>query len=222
MLRLVVLLLVLLNAAYYVWSHGLLRPYGWAPADESEPQRLGQQIRPDALTILSAEEVRRLEQQVLASRAQECLQAGWFEGEEIQTLRQALEATLPAGSWRLQTRSEPASWLVYMGKFPNEAARERKRAELAQMKLTPLSIDNPDLEPGLALVRSSTQAQAQTELAALQRRGVRTARVVLERPASEQALLYLPAVDEAIKTRLEELRPVLQQHPLHSCERQMP
>lgn len=218
MLRLIVLLLVLLNAAYYVWSHGLLRPYGWAPADVAEPQRLSRQIRPESLTILSAEEVRRLEQ-AAAPKGAECLQAGWFEGAEIETLRKGLEGVLPAGSWQLDTRTEPASWLVYMGRFPNEAARERKRAELAQMKLEPLPIDNAELEPGLALVRAATQAQAQAELAALQRRGVRTARVVQEKPASEQALLRLPAVDEALKARLDELRPALQDHPLRPCDK---
>ena len=59
MLRLVVLLLVLLNAAYYAWSHGLLRAYGWAPAEQREPQRLEQQLRPQAIQILPPEEGRK-------------------------------------------------------------------------------------------------------------------------------------------------------------------
>lgn len=49
MLRLLVLLLVLLNAGYYAWSQGMLRSYGWAPVEQSEPQRLTQQIRPEAI-----------------------------------------------------------------------------------------------------------------------------------------------------------------------------
>ena len=53
MLRLLVLLLLLANGAYFAWSHGLLAAYGLAPASQSEPQRLEQQIRPEAIRILS-------------------------------------------------------------------------------------------------------------------------------------------------------------------------
>jgi len=53
-LRLLVLLLVLLNAAYYAWSHDMLRAYGLGPLRQAEPQRLQQQIRPEALVIAPA------------------------------------------------------------------------------------------------------------------------------------------------------------------------
>ncbi|MES2508940.1 MAG: SPOR domain-containing protein [Pseudomonadota bacterium] len=51
MLRLLVLVLVLANAAYFAWTKNLLAPYGFAPASQSEPQRMTQQIRPDAMRI---------------------------------------------------------------------------------------------------------------------------------------------------------------------------
>ncbi|HMA07272.1 MAG TPA: SPOR domain-containing protein, partial [Ramlibacter sp.] len=44
MLRLAVLLLVLANAGYFAWAHGSLRSWGLSPAQQSEPQRLEQQI----------------------------------------------------------------------------------------------------------------------------------------------------------------------------------
>ena len=53
MLRLLVLLLLLANGAFFAWSNGLLAPYGLAPTSQSEPQRLAQQIRPEAIHILS-------------------------------------------------------------------------------------------------------------------------------------------------------------------------
>ena len=61
MLRLLVLLLLLGNAGYFAWSHGTLAPYGFAPAAQSEPQRLAQQLRPEALRILTPLEARQLE-----------------------------------------------------------------------------------------------------------------------------------------------------------------
>jgi hypothetical protein len=55
MLRLFVLVLVLLNSAYFAWSQGLLRGLGFAPAQQTEPQRLNQQIRPQDLHLLTVQ-----------------------------------------------------------------------------------------------------------------------------------------------------------------------
>ena len=59
MLRLLVLLLAVANGGFFAWSAGLLAPYGFAPAVQSEPQRLSQQIRPEAMRILLAPQGRR-------------------------------------------------------------------------------------------------------------------------------------------------------------------
>ncbi len=218
MLRFLVLLLVLMNAAYFSWSHGLLRAYGWAPDEQTEPQRLAQQIRPEAIRILPADEGRRAEQVALTPpKPPECLQAGLFDEAQTETLRKTLEASLPDGVWSLEPRVEPARWIVYMGKFPNTPALERKKLELEKLKVRLQVLDNAELQPGLSLGRFETQAQAQTELTALQKRGVRTARVLLERPEIRQSQLRIPAADEALRPRLEELKPALGDKPLRSC-----
>ncbi len=218
MLRLLVLLLVLLNAGYYAWSHGMLRAYGWAPAEQSEPQRLTQQIRPEAIRILPADEGRRAEQVALTPpKPPECLQAGLFDEAQTETVRKALETSLPGGAWSLELMVEPARWIVYMGKFPNAAAQEKKKVELEKMKLRLQTLDNPELQLGLSLGRFETQAQAQTELNALQRRGVRTARVVQERPEIRQSQLRIPAADEALRPKLEEIKAALGDKTLRSC-----
>ena len=219
MLRLVVLLLVLLNAGYYAWSHGMLRAYGWAPTEQGEPQRLEQQLRPDAIRILQPEEGRKAEQVALTPpKPPECLQAGWFDEAQTDTLRKALEALLPPTAWSLETTVEPARWIIYMGKFPNAAAQDKKRAELEKMKLKLQSLDNPELQLGLSLGRFETQAQAQAEFNALQKRGVRTARVVQERAELRQSQLRIPAADEAMKPKLEELKSSLGDKLLRSCK----
>ena len=55
MLRLFVLVLVLLNSAYFAWSQGLLLGLGFAPAQQTEPQRLNQQISPQDLHLLTVQ-----------------------------------------------------------------------------------------------------------------------------------------------------------------------
>lgn len=59
MLRIFVLLLLLLNALYFTWSQGMLSGLGFAPAQQTEPQRIKQQVNPDALRLLSPQELER-------------------------------------------------------------------------------------------------------------------------------------------------------------------
>jgi len=220
MLRLLVLLLVLLNATYYAWSHNMLRVYGWAPAEQTEPQRLQQQIRPEAIRLLPSDEARRAVQAALTPpKPPECLQAGWFDEAQTETLRKALEASLPAGAWSLEVSVEPGRWIVYMGKFSTAVALAKKRAELEKMKLKLEPLENSELAPGLSLGGYDTQAQAQAALAALHRRGVRTARVVQERAEIRLSQLRIPAADEALKPKLDELKPALGDKPLRSCNK---
>ena len=75
MLRLFVLVLLLANAGYYAWSQNLLAPWGFAPAQQSEPHRVEQQLRPQAIRLVASDEAKRIEAAALA-KAPECLQAG--------------------------------------------------------------------------------------------------------------------------------------------------
>ena len=51
MLRLLILALVLANTGYWAYTHGLLATYGWAPPVSAEPERLNQQIHPEAMRL---------------------------------------------------------------------------------------------------------------------------------------------------------------------------
>lgn len=218
MLRLVVLLLLLANGGYFAWSQGLLRSWGLAPVQQAEPQRLQQQIRPEALRLLSADEARRIETSAPpAVRAPECLQAGLFDEKQVAALRPLLEPLLPPGSWQLEEVVEPARWIIYMGKYPNAEAVNKKKAELRQIGVSFEGLSNAAMEPGLSLGGFTSQAAAQQQLDRLAQRGVRTARVAQERPEVRGQSLKLPLVDEALRPRLEELKPLLNGKPLRSC-----
>ena len=43
------LVLLLLNLLWAAWAHDLLQPWGWGPESVHEPERMGLQLRPDAL-----------------------------------------------------------------------------------------------------------------------------------------------------------------------------
>lgn len=221
MLRLLVLALLLANAGYFAWTHGLLADYGLGPATQAEPQRLAQQIRPEAMRLLTVAEARQLENDPgpasAAQPAAECLQAGLFTPEQSTALRTGLENSFPIGSWTLESSVEPGRWIVYMGKYNSEDALTKKRAELRGLGVSFEALVNPALGPGLSLGHYSSQAEAERELAKVATRGVRTAKVVLERPEARGQLLKLPAADAALKAKLEALKPQLAGKPLQAC-----
>lgn len=213
MLRLLVLLLLLANGAYFAWTHGHLQALGLGPAQQSEPHRLAQQVQPEAVRVLSADEVRKIE---AAAHPPECLQAGPFDDTAVGPLRQAL-ASWPGGSWALEPVSEPGRWIVYMGKYPSAENVAKKKSELRQIGVTFEPVANPELEPGLSLGGYPTQAEANQLLERLGLRGVHTARVVQERPDIRGQKLTLPAVNEDLRSRLDELRTVLAGKTLRPC-----
>jgi hypothetical protein len=55
MTRFLIAVLLLLNAATLAWQRDAFARRGFGPHTAREPERLGQQIRPEALTIESPE-----------------------------------------------------------------------------------------------------------------------------------------------------------------------
>lgn len=223
MLRFIVLALLLANGVYFAWSHSLLVTLGLGPVQQTEPQRMGQQIKPEALRILTPQELRlaTLEAQPPAPavplKPTECRQAGVFTEPQSALLRSQLESRLPAGSWVLSPAVEPAHWIVYMGKYASAQELARKRAQLAVLNLKFEPLTNPALALGLSLGRYETQAAATAALAGFSQRGVRTARVVQEQAEVSGLMLRVPAVDDVIRVHLTELAPVLAGKPLVAC-----
>lgn len=147
----------------------------------------------------------------------QCLQAGPFTEYQANAMRPRLQARLPAGSWSFESTGEPVRWMVYMGRYVNKAAMNKKRALLEQVGVpfeTPLS---PQLNPGLSLGSYKTRAEADAALARLATRGIRSARVVLERPEVLTQRLRLPAVDAAQQARFSPFILQLSGQPLQAC-----
>jgi hypothetical protein len=112
---------------------------------------------------------------------------------------------------------DPARWIVYMGKYPTIEAVNKKKAELRYLGISFQSVLNPTLEFGLSLGDYRTETEANDQLNQLAQHGVRTARVVMERPEVRGQQLKFPAVDEALRPRLDDLKTVLAAKPLRAC-----
>jgi hypothetical protein len=217
MLRLLVLLLLLANGLYFGWTQGFFKTYGWAPGEQAEPQRLQQQIKPEVLNVLASEERRAVAAATSApSKSAECLKSGLIAGPRVEGVRRAL-STWPAGTWQLEAVTESGRWVVYMGKFANAEAQAKKRAELERLNVKLEPLQNGELDLGLSMGGYKSQALAEEALAALQKRGVRTARVVQERSASQGSVLTIAALDDALRARLEAIKPALGGVALSNC-----
>lgn len=217
-MRLLALALLLANGLYFAWSNALLQPYGFAPAAQTEPHRLAQQIQPQAVRVLSPEEFRRVEDEVRQDQApKECLQAGPLDAGLGESLRPILQKSLPAGSWALEEAEQGPRWIVYMGKYASAEALAKKRAEVLAMNLKPEALVNAALEPGFSLGSFELRAEAEKELARLTARGLHTARVAQERDAGVVYWLKLPAVPASQLPKLAEVRSALGSQSLQRC-----
>ncbi len=222
MLRLLVLLLVLLNAGYFAWSNDMLRVYGYGPAHQGEPERLKQQIHPERLRIVSNDAARAADapnaaQAQAADTNASCLQAGPLDEAQSEQLRQSAQGILPAGTWSINEVSVPTRWIIYMGKYPDAQALAKKRAELVALGLRVESLKDSALAPGLSLGGFPSQERASAEMAELAKRGVRTAHVVPDGAEVQANMLRITPVDDALRARLDQLRPHLAGKSLRPC-----
>ncbi|MDI1244586.1 MAG: hypothetical protein PSV24_04200 [Rhodoferax sp.] len=105
MLRAFVCLLLLLNVLYGSWAQGWLQPYGFGPTPQREPQRLTQQIHPEAMTLLSPDEAKR-EPLRGPSDNTVCLQSGALDAAQAEAVRRLLQTSWPAESWLLMAPAD--------------------------------------------------------------------------------------------------------------------
>ena len=193
-LRLAVLMLLLFNLSYYLWSEDLLRGAGLGPTVQTEPQRLARQIKPDAVQLRKPETgvpelAGSAPSESTAGSAGECLEAGPFDEPQGVALRRAASAALPASAWALVPKLTPARWIVYIGQYSSPVTIENRKAELAALKISVEPLINPELELGLSLGHFETRAAAAAALEGLKKRGLRKAIVLQEQPELPGAVL---------------------------------
>lgn len=202
MLRWVLLLLVAANAVFFAWSQGLFAEQGWAPARVSEPQRLQQEVQPSAIRLLNSanDTTETLAPAVPAvvTEPTSCLWVPGFTPAQADALRQAMVGlSLPAEAWSLTEARSNGRWIVYWGKFEKPEVMAQRKARLRQLNIDFREVTLPRLAPGLALGTFSNEEAAQEALAVVQTKGVKTARVALERAETVSWALRLPAITEA-------------------------
>jgi hypothetical protein len=212
MLRALVALLLLANLGFWAWSAGALEVIGLAPARERDPSRLAQQVRPEAVRVLTRAEAAAALRAASATLAggkspatSLCLEAGPFSPAAAETAERVLATALPAGSWVRTTQDSAAQYAVVLGPFASRDALQKKADELGRLRVTfeETGLPAEDAGPagaqrGFALGRYDSRAAAEAALAAFSARGVRTARVAALRDASSETRLRIDNANAAL------------------------
>jgi hypothetical protein len=215
MLRSLVLVLLLANAGFYAWSHGWLNDViGIQPDAQREPQRLKQQVNADQLTVVtpsaagSSSPAAQPSTEASAGRTI-CVEAGPFTEAEQPLVEATLQPVLGATNvWTTEEVTAPGLWLTYMGPYADADTLTRKLTELRRIRgLNFEEINTPaSLAPGLSLGRYNRLEDANAALTTLKLRGIRTARVVTLRPATQMQVVRVAQADIGTQVALSSLK----------------
>lgn len=197
MLRPLIVALLIANLGYFAWTQGWLPSWvGASPLGDRDPQRLERQVNPEAVRILPPLPASRTAQS--AAQAPACIEAGPFDGTQVEAAEAALTLLVPAGNWSRVTTEAPGTWAVYMGRYLDADTLQRKQVELRRLRVEFESVQQPpELAGGLLLGRYPSPATAESALAQFAQRGVRTARVV---PLQSPRTLYTLRIEGADPT----------------------
>ena len=215
MLRSLVVLLVLANLAFFAWTQGWLDEVAGVRArGDREPERLGRQVQPDVVQILSPQALSGQGARAAAPTAPAsvdsaaaaapaapasipvppaplaCLEAGPFSSAEAAAAEAVVRAALPDGSWVSLKAGRPGLWMVYMGKFKEREELLKKQDELRALRVEYDDLRSPpELVPGLSLGRFEERGNAVNALEKFSLRGIRSAKVIEVRTPASTVML---------------------------------
>jgi hypothetical protein len=222
MLRALVILLMLGNAAFWAWTQGWLTGVvGIRPTTgDREPERLARQVRPEHIKVLPPPSVDTAVTAASASpgaAAQvpanavwalpDCHQLGPFTLAELPSAAAALREAWPTGRWAELREDKSGAWAIYIGPFKNPAEQQQKQKTLLQRGYT---VDEPpagraDLAGGLLLGHFADVKEAALALTKWQKQGENDARVLEIEEASSVITLRTELIDAELASRLAAL-----------------
>ena len=207
MLRTLVVALLLANVAFFAWTQGWLDAVvGAAAHAEREPQRLAQQVRPEAVRLLPAP----VAQAASAAPATRCLEAGPFDSTEVLAAEAALAAN-PAASalsarWSRLSTDTPGAWMIAVGRAAPHEAQVKKITELNRLGIAfEATKAASSADETLSLGQFETLAAAQEALARFAARGIHTGHIVEVTPPATSHRLRFDAATPQEATMLEAL-----------------
>ncbi|MES2076049.1 MAG: SPOR domain-containing protein [Pseudomonadota bacterium] len=225
MLKFIFWSLLAANAALFAYGQGYL---GHFSGNEREPARLQNQLNGDKLTLVSAERANGAAGAGAAAGAAgaagspaaaakpappqllACLEIGNFVLADARRFEAQLA---PLGLGDRQARhnlpgTEVSSYIVFIPPQGSKEGADKKAAELKQLGVTNYFVmsDNSAMRWAISLGVFKTEPAAQNLLAALQKQGVRSAKLAPRMSGSKLLAYQFRDVDATLKGKLEQLR----------------
>lgn len=216
-MKTVFFLLLLANLGFLAWSY-----FGAGPT-MSESQLVEQQLNPEAIRLLSAEQVAALAAQrpkpPPRPAVAACLELGAFNPADVARVQQALDP-LALGPRLSQRRAEEiASYWVFMPPQRDRQAANQKAAELRKLGVEDFFVVQEDPRHRLAISLGvfKTSEAAQARLAELRAKGVRTAKVGPRETPVHKIYFTVREVPDALAAKLNEVRQSFPGSELKTC-----
>lgn len=215
-MRALFFLLVLVNLLFYGWHAGYIGPGETA---KGEGERLSMQITPEKIRVLTQAEADKLAEAGKGSRSAACLEWGTFPQQEADKASEAL-AALNLGN-RLSTRQveETAGWWVFMPPQGNKANADKKVEELKRFGVTDFFIvqeDGPN-KFAISLGVFRTEEAARNYLAALNAKGVKTARADQRETKVQKTQFRMTGLDEPALVKFDAIKKDFPGHDTRDC-----
>lgn len=215
-MRVLFLVLLLANLAFFAWSWLFAPPH---PSADARP--LSRQIEPDKLAILSPSQAAALPPPAAAAEPgpSACLEWGSFTSEDARRAERALEPLALGDRLGQRRAEEKASWWVYIAPQPNRPAAQKKAAELKSLGIDEWFIvpDEGRWRHAISLGVFRTEAAARNRLEALSAKGVRSALVGARDSQVEKTWLQVRKVDAPLAAKLREVAAGFDGSELRDC-----
>jgi SPOR domain len=215
-MRLLFLLLVAANLAFFAWAR-----YIAPPEAAADPLPLTRQIEPQNLKIISPSELPTPVARAApaAPPALKCVEWGSFSAADAARAQSALEP-LQLGSRLAQRQSEEtAAWWVFIPSQGSRPAALKKATELKALSVEDYFIvqDEGPHHWALSLGVFRSEEAAQARLAALRSQGVRSAQVGERETTVPKVWFQVKGVDAPLYGRLKELARTTDGTELREC-----
>lgn len=230
-MRTLFLVLLMLNLVLFAWVRGT---FGAGPLNGREPSRLEQQIAAERIRVLTEPDVQQLEKRASETKPAapapaaalpldamvSCMEIGEFVGDaQLARLRDKLAELKLTDRASEQSRERPGWFLVYLPPEKTLADAEQRLEQLRAQGLRDLFVlrDEGPLRFGIAVGSFRDRDLARKQVALLERRGVKGARVGESPTAVRSTRVLIRGAEAAAIRQLQEAQKDFPQQKLQPC-----
>jgi hypothetical protein len=209
-LRTTFFLLVLGNLLLFVWGQGY---FGARSGGEAE--RLTAQIEPDKLRIAGV----GAPPKAVDPPREECRALSGVEPSAALTLVAMLGARDAQLKISQHPLEEPRAWWVHIPPLANSAQADKKAAELSKLRVRDFYVvrETGPNQYALSLGLFKSEESAKEYLDVLQKKGVKSARVLLREPVSDKVVVEVRGMSDKLNKALADLPAELHAPPPSAC-----